>query len=159
MYAFNWGAGIAGIAQCLVRRTRDRKVAGSSPGGSDRRIFFLQSQLSALTYFGIRSTTVLPHSAKRAVGRLQINTCTRLCMKWHCKLVHACRRTCTQRRVHRDGSSSKWHQPCSNEIALYWVHHFDEYSKNALQEATVTHSYSHAKRAQWVCSGSENSVI
>ena len=32
--------GGAGIAQRVERRTRDRKVAGSSPGMSGRRMFF-----------------------------------------------------------------------------------------------------------------------
>ena len=39
----------AGIAQWLERRTRDRKVSGSSPGRSGGRIFLLQGQLSLLT--------------------------------------------------------------------------------------------------------------
>ena len=44
----------AGIVQWLERRTRDKKVAGSSPGRSGGKVFF-----SRVT-FCIRSTTVLP---------------------------------------------------------------------------------------------------
>ena len=51
-----WGAG---IAQWLERRTRDRKIARSSPGKNVRRMFF--SRVSFLCcYFGIRFTSVLP---------------------------------------------------------------------------------------------------
>ena len=47
----------AGTAQWLERRTRDQKVAGSSPG---RRIFFFPGpSLSDDSYFGIRSAPVL----------------------------------------------------------------------------------------------------
>ena len=71
----------AGIAQWFQRRTRDRKVPGSSPSRSGWRIFLLQGQLCVLTYFGICSTLVLlqyhvkdpDHSAKSAGGRLQLN--------------------------------------------------------------------------------------
>ena len=41
-YALHRGPG---IAQWLERRTRDRKVAGSSPGRSGEWIFLLRSQL------------------------------------------------------------------------------------------------------------------
>ena len=44
----------AGIAQWLERRTRDRKVPGSSPGRSGGRIL----TFCADSYFGIRSTPV-----------------------------------------------------------------------------------------------------
>ena len=65
----------------VERRTRDRKVAGSSPCRSGGRIL-LQGQVSVLTYFAIRSTSLLPqqhvkdsgHSAKSACVRLQLNT-------------------------------------------------------------------------------------
>ena len=69
----------AGIAQWLERQTRVRIPAGtagefSSPG----------STFCADSYFGIRSTPVLPqshvqnpgHSAKSAGDRLQLNTHT-----------------------------------------------------------------------------------
>ena len=79
----------AEIAQWLARRTRGRKVAGSSPGRvagfkkKKKKKKSLQGQLYVLKfYFGIRSTPVLPqqqvqdpgHSAKSAGGRLQLNT-------------------------------------------------------------------------------------
>ena len=41
------------ITQWLERRTRDRKVPGSSPCRSGGRIFFLQSQLSVLTLISV----------------------------------------------------------------------------------------------------------
>ena len=43
----------AGIAQWLQRRTRDRKVPGSSPRRSGGRIFLLQGQLSVLTLISV----------------------------------------------------------------------------------------------------------
>ena len=47
-------SGGAGIAQWLERRTRDRKVPGSSPGGSERREnFLLKGQLSVLTLISV----------------------------------------------------------------------------------------------------------
>ena len=62
------------------RRTRDQKVSGSSPSRTGGRIW----SICAGSCFGIRSTSVLPqqhvkdpgHSAKRAGGRLQLNTYT-----------------------------------------------------------------------------------
>ena len=73
----------AGMAQWLERRTRDWKVAGSNPCRSGGRIFFSRVDFLC-SYFGIRSTPVLPqwhvkdpgHSAKSAGGRLQLNTHT-----------------------------------------------------------------------------------
>ena len=49
-----------GIAQWLERWTRDRKVAGSNPRMNGGRIFFSRPTFSADSYFGIRSTPVLP---------------------------------------------------------------------------------------------------
>ena len=51
----------AGIAQWLERRTRDWKVAGSNPCWNGGRIFFSRVDFCADSYFGIRSTPVLPH--------------------------------------------------------------------------------------------------
>ena len=51
----------AGIAQWLERRTRDRKVPGSSPGRSRRKNFLLQGQLSALTLISVS----VPHPCCR----------------------------------------------------------------------------------------------
>ena len=45
-----WGAG---IVQWLERRTRDRKVPGSSPGKERRENFLLQGQLSVLTLISV----------------------------------------------------------------------------------------------------------
>ena len=75
----------AGIALWLERRTRDRTVAGSSPGRSGGSFFFFsttRSTFCADSYFGIYFTPMLPqsyvkdpgHSAKSAGGRLQLNT-------------------------------------------------------------------------------------
>ena len=74
----------AGIAQWLERRTRDRTVTGSNPCRSGGRIFFSRVTFCVDSYFGIRSTPVLlqkhvkdpGYSAKRAGGRLQLNTHT-----------------------------------------------------------------------------------
>ena len=55
-----WGAG---IAQRLERRTRDQKVSGSNPGRSCGTIFFFSGvsfYFCSVSYFGIRSTPVLP---------------------------------------------------------------------------------------------------
>ena len=65
----------AGGAQWLERGTRDPKVPGSSPSTSGGRILF-STVFCADSYFGIRSTPVLPqqhvkdpgHSAKNAVA-------------------------------------------------------------------------------------------
>ena len=43
----------AGIAQWLQRRTRDRYVAGSSPGRSGELFLLLQSQLLGLTFMSV----------------------------------------------------------------------------------------------------------
>ena len=47
------GSGDSIVAE---RRTRDRKVSGSSPGRSGGRIFFRVSTFCVDSYFGIRST-------------------------------------------------------------------------------------------------------
>ena len=68
----------AGIAQWIERRTRDRKVVGSNPYRSSGEFSSPGSTFCVDSYFGIRSTTVLPqqhvkdagHSAKSAGGRL-----------------------------------------------------------------------------------------
>ena len=79
---YTWGA--MSIAQWLERRTRVPEGAAgelfSSPG----------STFCAGSYFGIRSTPVLPqspvkysgHSTKSAGGRLQLNTDTRYIPMW-----------------------------------------------------------------------------
>ena len=99
-----WGAG---IAQWLEEHgTRDRKVAGSSPGRSGGKIFLfffslLQGQLSVLTLISVsvplpcyRSRHIKDsgHSAKNARGMLQLDThaphVCGLCMK--CRDRHGC---------------------------------------------------------------------
>ena len=79
----------AGIAQWLERRTRDRKVLGSSPGRSGGRIFFSRVNILCWLLFRYpfhprvtadpvkRLLKVLKdpgHSAKSAGGGLQLNT-------------------------------------------------------------------------------------
>jgi len=77
------------------------------------------SAFCADSYFGIRSTPVLPqqyikdpgHSAQSTGGRLHLNTHSPslrmwLCLKWHGAWVYGVHRT------RRDGSSFMWHQPC-----------------------------------------------
>ena len=80
------------VALRLERRTCVRKVAGSSPGRSGCRVFlFVFSPGSTFctdSYFGIRSTPVLPqwpekdpgHSAISAGGRLQLNSTHPMCV-------------------------------------------------------------------------------
>ena len=53
------GTGWRRIVKWLEWRTRDRKVAGSSPGRRAGRIFFSRSTFCADSYFGIRSDPVL----------------------------------------------------------------------------------------------------
>ena len=127
-----WGAG---IAQWLERRTRDRKVPGSSPGRSGERISSRGSALCADSYFGIHST---PHVTTVACKRSR--SCCQKCrwqvpakhtytlpmllwMKWRCNLVHGWMvyTELVPRRQH-----FTWHQPCNNHRALP-VHHFRGY--------------------------------
>ena len=91
----------AWVAQWLERRTRDRKVAGSSPGRSGGRIFFSRVNFYCWLFW-YPFHPVLPqqylkdpaHSAESAGGRLQLNTHALfihmwLCMKWR-DMVPAC---------------------------------------------------------------------
>ena len=50
----------SGVGSVVERRTRDENVSVSIPGMSDGRIFFSRSTFCANSYFGIRSTLVLP---------------------------------------------------------------------------------------------------
>ena len=71
----------AGIACWLQHRSHDRKVASSNPGRNGGRMFSWVNFVCWLL-FGVRSTPVLSqwhvtdpgHSAKRAGGRLHLNT-------------------------------------------------------------------------------------
>ena len=68
---------------------------------------------------------------------------------------HLCQPTQLQHwhwNLYWDGSSFTWHQPCNKQTAL-------KDTKNALWKDSVTHSQSHATRAQCVCSRAENSKI
>ena len=70
------------IACWWERRTRDRKVASSNPGGRGGRIFFSGVNFVCWLLFGVRSTPVLlqwhikdpGQSAKSAGVRLHLNT-------------------------------------------------------------------------------------
>ena len=82
-----------------ARRTRDRKVAGSSRGWSDGRIFFSRVVfMCSDSYFGICSTPLLlqqyvkdpGHSAKSAGGRLV-----------------TAKRTCAPRYIERRGTKAR----------------------------------------------------
>ena len=81
VFTYQPGAGIACWAE---RRSRDRKVASSNPGGSGGRIFFSRVNFVCWLLFGVRSTPMLPqwhvkhsgHCAKSAGGRLHLNTHT-----------------------------------------------------------------------------------
>ena len=72
-------------------RSRDRKVANTTPGRSGREIFFSRVNTVCWLLFGVRSTPVLPqwhvkdpgHSTKSAGGRLHPNT--------HAPLTQRCR--------------------------------------------------------------------
>ena len=139
-----------------------------SPG----RGFLFQSQISVCAdpYFGIRSTPVLPqqhvkdlgHSAKSAGGRLQLNIHANIhapyvCgFEWrdtaNCCMVVRCTQNVHWHFTYWRGTS---HATTTKSVVLL-VHHFGGYSKHAVK---VTHSESHATRAQWVCSRAENSAI
>ena len=70
----------------VERRTRDRKVASSNPGRSDRGIFFSRVNFVCWLLFSVLSTLVLlqwlvkypNHSGQSADGRLRWNTHTPL---------------------------------------------------------------------------------
>ena len=104
----------AGMARWLQRQTRDRNVAGSSPGGSGERIFF--SRVNFLCWILFRypfqpRVTAVARKRPRSLcqkGGWQVtvkHTCILrmwLRIKSHCKVVHqwlygACR-TCVRRQ-------------------------------------------------------------
>ena len=108
----------ARIAQCLERRTCDRKVASSNPCTSDGKNFF--SRVMFLCWLLFRypfhpRVTAVARKRPRSVCqkcRGQVTAkyaCTLrmwLCMKWHGAWLYGAQRT------RRDGSSFMWHQPC-----------------------------------------------
>ena len=125
----------AGIAQWLERRTRDRKVPGSSPGRSGGRSFF--SRVNFLCWLLFRYPF---HPRVPAVARKRPRSFCQKCrwqvtakytytlpmwlwMKWQCKLVHGWM-VYTQLAPRRQHFT--WHQPCNNQTALS-VHHFRGY--------------------------------
>ena len=127
-----WGAG---IAQWLERRTRDRKVPGSSPSRSGGRFFF--SRVSFLCWFLFRYVF---HPRVTAVARKRSRSFCQKCrwqvtakhtytlrmwlwMKWHCNLVHGCM---VYTELAPKQQHFTWHQPCNNQRALP-VHHFRGY--------------------------------
>ena len=62
--------------------------------------------------------------------------------------------------MHRDGSSSTWHQPDIYRTTKQRCNHFGGYSKTfCVTKVTVTHSESHTTRAQQICNEAENSAI
>ena len=90
----------AGIAQWLERRTRDRKVPGSSPGRSGGRIFFSRVNFLCWLLFGYpfqpRVTAVARKRSRSFCQKCRWQVTTKptytlpmwFWMKWHCKLVH-----------------------------------------------------------------------
>ena len=123
----------AGIAQWLERQTGDRKVTGSNPCWSGRRIFF--SRVNFLCWllfwypFHPRVTAVARKRPRSFCQKRRWQVTARhaytlrmwLCMKWHGVWLYGVHRTC------RDGSSFLWHQPC--QCCKYTT---GGYSKNAL---------------------------
>ena len=122
----------AGIAQWLERRTRDRKVPGSSPGRSGGRIFFSRvnflCRLLFLYPFHPRVTAVARKRSRSVCQKCRWQVTARhtytlpmwLWMKWHCNLVHGWMvgTELAPKRQH-----FTWHQPCNNQRALS-VHRF-----------------------------------
>ena len=108
----------AGIAQWLERRTCDWKVMGSNPCRSGRRIFFSRVNFLCWHLFWYPfhpCLTAVAHKRSRSFCRKcrwQIaanHACTLhvwLCMKWHGAWLYGVH------RMHWDGSSFVWHQPC-----------------------------------------------
>ena len=127
----NWGAG---IAQWLERRTRDRKVPGSSPGRRGGRISF--SRVNCLCWllfrypFHTRVTAVAIKRSRSFCQKCRWHVTDKhtytlpmwIWMKWHCNLVHGWMvYTELARRQH-----FTWHQPCNIHRALP-EHHFRGY--------------------------------
>ena len=149
---------IAGIAQWLDRRTRDRKVAGSNPCWSGGRIFF--SRVSFMCWLLFRYP-FHPHGTEVARKRSR-SFCQKcrwqvtskhvytwrmwLCMQWHGAWLYGVHRMC------RDGSSFVWHQPCQHCKYTTSV----DIQKRAIKSYSLMYNH---MWAQWVCSRVENSTI
>ena len=117
------------------RQTRDRKVAGSSPGRSGGRTVL--SRVNFLCWLLFRYPF---HPCVTAVARKRSRSFCQKCrwqvtakhtytlpvwlwMKWHCNLVHGWM-VYTELAPKRQHFT--WHQPCNNHRALP-VHHFRGY--------------------------------
>jgi len=99
----------AETAQWSERQTRDRKVAGSSPGRSGGRIYF-----SRVNLFHPRVTAVTRKRSRafcqkcrwRVTDKHTSTLLIWLCMKWH-DMVHGCME---HTELARYGSSFTWHR-------------------------------------------------
>ena len=154
-HRYEFGSGYtcmgAGIAQWLLRQTRDRKVAGSNPCRRGGRIFFSRVNFVCWLLFWY-----LFHPQVTAVGRKRPRSlCQKcrwqvtakhayilrmwLCMKWHGAWLYGVH------RMRQDGSSFMWHQPCQRCKYTTSV----DIQKNAL----FTHVESHASAVSLLNSG------
>ena len=130
-------------------RTRYCKVAGSSScrSGGGRIVC---SRINFLCWCMMRQVT-----AK--------HTCTlrmRLCIKWHCKLVHGCivytERAPIRNQLHAAPAMQQPNSAVSGPFG--WLFKNKQTNKNALQR-TTTPLESDMTRTQWVCSRAENCAI
>ena len=170
LYCHSWSL-IAGITQWLERRTRDRKVPGSSSGRSGEIIFF--SMVNFLCWLLFRCP-FHPRvtSAARKRSRSFCQKCRwqftakhtytlpmRLWLKWLCKLVLGwmvyTKPAPRQQQFHvvpaRRQPKSAYQYTTSVDIKNA------RYKKE--KKMRVTYSESDATCAQWVCSRAENSAI
>ena len=122
----------SGDGSVVERRTRDRKVLGSSPGRNGGEIFLLrQGQLSVLTFISV--VIALPFRVTAVVRKRSRSHCQKC--RCHVAAEHACILRMWLRIKLRDAvnlyivvwcaqnlrwndSSFTWHQPCNNQTAL-----------------------------------------
>ena len=114
-HSLTWGAR---IAQWLERWICDRKVMGSYPGRSGRRIFFSRVNFLCWLLFrypfhpcvtavaGKRPLSCCQKCRWQATAKYACTLCMWLCIKWHGAWLYGVNRT------HQDSSSFMWHQPC-----------------------------------------------
>ena len=89
--------------------------------------------------------------------QLNIHALYILCGSARSDTVNSCMvEWCTQ-NVRRDGSSSTWPQPCNDQIALQ-VHHFDGYSKRAI-EGYCSHSFKVTRNKRAEHNGVQNRSV
>ena len=157
----------AGIAQWSERRTRDRKVPGSSPGRSGGIIFFSRVNFLCWLLFWYlfhprvtckRSQSFCQKCRWQVTAKHTYTLPMWLSVKWQCKLVHGwmvyiwmvyitCAETAAVLRV------PAMQQPKSAvSTPLPWM-------LKIRSKKGFSHSESHATRAQWVCSRAENSAM